>query len=48
VACVPHAIHAGFEAALDDAVYVRLLGGQYKNQTGWVIASELRSVLGKS
>jgi hypothetical protein len=47
LACVAHYVHPRYRTFLDDAVYVKLLGGQYRNQTGWVMASDLRVMRGR-
>lgn len=47
LACVAHYVHPRYQTFLDDAVYVKLLGGRYRNQTGWVMASDLRVMRGR-
>jgi hypothetical protein len=47
LACVPRYIHPKYRSTLDDAVFIKLLGGKYRGQTGWVMASDLRVMLGR-
>jgi len=45
--CVQNYVHPKYVSTLDDAVYIKLLGGDYRGQTGWVMSSDLRVVLSR-
>ena len=47
LACAQHAVHPKFRETPDDAVLIKLVGGPYSRQTGWVMASDLRKMIAR-
>ncbi|HEY5256955.1 MAG TPA: hypothetical protein VIJ12_01100 [Candidatus Baltobacteraceae bacterium] len=44
--CVSRDVHPKYRGTVGDAIYIRLLGGPYRRQTGWIMGSDLRTMIG--
>jgi hypothetical protein len=41
VSCVPYAVHSRFSGTVQDAVGIRILGGQDRGRYGWVVEEDV-------